>query len=112
MLAINGGMRIWYISGITNMRYGKYRLFSEAESLGLDPYNGDAYIFMSRNRSMLKIIRYSNHKRYLYGITYDSGYTFMRPVFDQSGTHYELDFRYLVALLECPVQKELQIKNN
>lgn len=44
MLAINGGTKLWYIEGITNMRYGKYRLFTEVQALDLDPYNGDAYI--------------------------------------------------------------------
>ena len=49
MFAINGGVKLWYIEGITNMRYGKYRLFSEVQALDMDPYNGDAYIFMSKD---------------------------------------------------------------
>ena len=36
MLAINGGVKLWYIEGITNMRYGKYRLFSEVQALDMD----------------------------------------------------------------------------
>ena len=48
MLGLNGGIRLWYIEGINNMRYGKYRLFCEVESLDMDPYNGDGYIFMSK----------------------------------------------------------------
>ena len=62
MLAINGGIKLWYIEGITDMRNGKYRLFSEVQALDYDPYNGDAYIFMSKDHRMLKIIRYKNHK--------------------------------------------------
>ena len=53
---------MWYMEGITNMRYGKYRLFSEVQALDMDPYNGDAYIFMSKDHRVLKIIRYKNHK--------------------------------------------------
>lgn len=34
MLAITGGLTLWYVSSVTNMRYGKYRLFAEVESLG------------------------------------------------------------------------------
>ena len=49
MLGIKEGVRIWYVSGITNMRYGKYRLFSEVEAAGGNPYNGDAYCIMSKN---------------------------------------------------------------
>ena len=55
MLGLNGGIRLWYIEGINNMRYGKYRLFCEEESLDMDPYNGDGYIFMSKDRQILKI---------------------------------------------------------
>ena len=36
MLAINGGVKLWYIEGITNMRYGKYRLFAEVQALDMD----------------------------------------------------------------------------
>ena len=92
MLAINGGVKLWYIEGITNMRYGKYRLFSEVQALDMDPYNGDAYIFMSKDRRMLKIIRYKSHKRLLYDITYENGYKFMKPVMKNHEVVYELDF--------------------
>lgn len=51
------------------MRFGKYRLFSEVQALDMDPYNGDAYIFMSKDRRILKVIRYKNHKRVLYDMT-------------------------------------------
>jgi len=33
MLGLNGGIRLWYIEGINNMRYGKYHLFCEVEAL-------------------------------------------------------------------------------
>lgn len=109
MLGLNGGIRLWYIEGINNMRYGKYRLFCEVEALDMDPYNGDGYIFMSKDRQILKIIRYKNHKRMLYDVTYEKGYKFMKPVMQNHEVVYELDFKYLVALLECPVILELNI---
>ena len=46
----------------TVVTIGKYRLFSEVQALDMDPYNGDAYIFMSKDCIVLKIIRYKNHK--------------------------------------------------
>lgn len=100
---------LWYIEGITNMRFGKYRLFSEVQALDMDPYNGDAYIFMSKDRRILKVIRYKNHKRVLYDITYEKGYKFMKPVMKNHEVVYELDFKYLVALLECPTINELEV---
>lgn len=37
MLAITGGIKLWYVSSVTNMRDGKYRLFAEVELLGENP---------------------------------------------------------------------------
>ena len=109
MLGLNGGIRIWYVSGITNMRYGKYRLFTEVEAAGGNPYNGDAYAFISRNRRMMKIIRYRAHKRYLYDVTFDAGYKFMKVKIENGEAIYEFDYKYMVALLECPVVQDLYI---
>ncbi len=109
MLALTGGVTLWYVSGITNMRYGKYRLFAEVELLGKNPYNGDACLFLSKDRQTLKIIRFKNHKRLLYDITYEKGYKFLQPVYKGNSITYELDFKYLVALLECPVVKNISV---
>ena len=48
MLALNGGIRIWHISDVVDMRYGKYRLLKVIEAKHLNPFNGDAYVFLSR----------------------------------------------------------------
>ena len=40
---------------------------------------------------------------------YEKGYKFMKPVMENHEVVYELDFKYLVALLECPVVQELHI---
>ena len=109
MLALTGGVTLWYVSSVTNMRYGKYRLFSEVELLGKNPYNGDAYLFLSRDRQTLKIIRFKNHKRLLYDITYEKGYKFLHPVYKGNVVVYELDFKYLAALIVCPVIKSISI---
>ena len=109
MLALTGGVTLWYVSGITNMRYGKYRLFAEVELLGKNSYNGDAYLFLSKDRQTLKIIRFKNHKRLLYDITYEKGYKFLQPVYKGNSITYELDFKYLVALMECPVVKSISV---
>ena len=109
MLAITGGIKLWYVSSVTNMRYGKYRLFSEVELLGENPYDGDAYVFLSKDRQTLKIIRFKNHKRFLYDITYEKGYKFLQPVFEGDTIIYEQDYKYLEALLECPIVKAISI---
>lgn len=50
MLAITGGVTLWYVSSVANMRYGKYRLFADVELLGKNPYTGEAYLFLSKDR--------------------------------------------------------------
>ena len=84
MLALNGGIRIWHISDVVDMRYGKYRLLKVIEEKHLNPFNGDAYVFLSRNRKTLKILRYDCDKVVLYDISYMKGYKFMKPVFKVS----------------------------
>ncbi|WP_455634893.1 IS66 family insertion sequence element accessory protein TnpB [Parabacteroides sp.] len=109
MLALNGGIRLWHVSDSTDMRYGKYRLLRIVQSKGRDPYNGDAYVFLSKNRRTLKILRYDHDKVVLYDISYKRGYRFMRPVYKNGELWHQLDFKYLVALLNCPSVKELKI---
>lgn len=109
MLALNGGIRIWHVSGSVDMRYGKYRLLRVIESSGRDPYNGDAYVFLSKNRKTLKILRYDHDKVVLYDISYMRGYKFMRPVYKNGELWHQLDFKYLVGLLNFPSVNELRI---
>ena len=72
--------------------------------------NGIVYSqLMSKDRQTLKIIRFKNHKRFLYDITYEKGYKFLQPVFEGNTVIYGLDFKYLAALLECPVVKIIGI---
>lgn len=80
--------------------------------MGKNPYTGDAYLFLSKDRQTLKIIRFKNHKRLLYDITYEKGYKFLQPVFKGDNIIYELDFKYLVALIECPVVKTIVFNIN
>ena len=74
MLGLNGGIKLWYIDNVTDMRLVKYRLFEIAKSKYPNPYNVDAFSFLSKNRRTLKIIRYENHKVILYDINYECGY--------------------------------------
>lgn len=71
MLGLNGAIKIWHISNVTDMRLGKYRLFSLAKDHFANPYNGDCFAFLSKNRRTLKMIRYDNHKIILYDISYE-----------------------------------------
>ncbi len=110
MLALNGGIRIWHIDCVTDMRLGKYRLFEIVKQKFPNPYKGDAYAFLSKNRQTLKIVRYDCNKIILYDISYEHGYKFMKPVYKDGQLWHQLDFKYLVALLNCPQRKEIKIR--
>lgn len=110
MLAITGASTIWFVPGITDLRKGRRNLLSSVRDLFPDPYNGDIFAFMSKDRRLMKFVKYEDHMYYLYEVEYERGYKFMEPVFvDGNLSHYQLDFKYLVALLKCPVIKELRV---
>lgn len=113
MLGITGGMNIWFIANVNDMRIGRRRLLEIVKDRFPNPYNGDLFAFMSRNRQLLKMVRYENHTYMLYELEYERGYKFMLPVYEDGHvTHFELDFKYLVALLKCPVISKLNISGN
>ena len=66
MLAITGGMNIWFIANVNDMRIGRRRLLEIVKDRFPNPYNGDLFAFMSKNRRLLKMVRYENHMYMLY----------------------------------------------
>ena len=59
MLAITGATKLYYVSGFTDMRSGKYTLANVVRnSFHRNPYNGDGYVFRSKNRKKVKILVY------------------------------------------------------
>ena len=116
MLAITGATRLYYVAGFTDMRYGKYALANVVRyQLHRDPYNGDGYMFMSKDRQKMKILVYSHNLYRLYDLSYDKGLSFMK-IENEDGTPVTgskpIDWKYLVALLNCPVRKKLIINSN
>ena len=112
MFGINGTMRLYYVSGIQDMRCGYYRLCEIVKSkLHRDPYNGDVYMFMSKDRRKVKLIRYENSAYYLYEKSFTNGLRFMRIEADNTtGTlSYKLDWKSFVAILECPVRGNIRL---
>ena len=116
MLAITGATRLYYVAGFTDMRYGKYALANVVRyQLHRNPYNGDGYMFMSKDRQKMKILVYSHNLYRLYDLSYDKGLSFMK-IENEDGTPVTgskpIDWKYLVALLNCPVRKKLVINSN
>ena len=116
MLAITGATRLYYVAGFTDMRYGKYALANVVRyQLHRNPYNGDGYMFMSKDCQKMKILVYSHNLYRLYDLSYDKGLSFMK-IENEDGTPVKgcksIDWKYLVALLNCPVRKKLIINSN
>ena len=116
MLAITGATRLYYVAGFTDMRYGKYALANVVRyQLHRNPYNGDGYMFMSKDRQKMKILVYSHNLYRLYDLSYDKGLSFMK-IENEDGTPVTgskpIEWKYLVALLNCPVRKKLVINSN
>ena len=113
MLAITGATKLYYVSGFTDMRYGKYALANVVRyQLHRNPYNGDGYLFMSKDRRKLKILMYAHGLYRLYDLSYDQDLRFMK-IESEDGTPLKssqaIPWKYLVALLNCPVRKRLLI---
>lgn len=110
MFGITGGMNVFYVQGVTDMRCGYHRLSEIVKTeLHRDPFNGDAYIFMSKDRRKVKLVRYENDGYYLYEKSFRNGFKFMRPVIEDEMTYWKIEWKYLVMLLECPVRVELRM---
>ena len=68
---------------------------------------GTAYVFTSRNQKLVKVIRYEHNECQLYMQKYDHGMSFVRLEFDGAKLIYVLEWKYLTALLSCPVIKRI-----
>lgn len=112
MLSITGSQNIWFITDIHDMRKGRRSLLQAVKDRFPNPYNGDIFAFMSKNRRLMKLAKYEDHMFVLYELEYERGYKFMEPVYEHNELRcFELDFKYLVALLKCPVISKLHIYN-
>ena len=57
MISIPSGMRVWLVTGYTDMRSGFPRLsFLVQETLKRDPHAGDLYVFRGKRGDLIKII--------------------------------------------------------
>ena len=102
MLTISGLKRFYYIPGMTDMRCGYNRLLQIVKQMTHhDPYNGDVFVFMSKDRRKVKMVHFENH-----------AYSFMLLEYcDEKGMKsYRMDWKDLVAVLESPVVKKLRLK--
>ncbi|MBP7359691.1 MAG: IS66 family insertion sequence element accessory protein TnpB [Prevotella sp.] len=113
MLAITGATNLFYVSGFTDMRCGKYTLANVVKNIfHRNPYNGDGYVFRSKNGRTVKILVYQMSLYRLYDLSYDDEYRFMNIEKDDGSPLdpvSSLEWKYLVALINCPVRRRILI---
>ena len=107
MFSLSGATKFKYIPNYKDMRGGYDKLHGVVCSLGGEQEEGTAYVFTSRNQKLVKIIRHEHNECQLYMQKYDHGMSFIRLEFEGTKPIYVLEWKYLTALLSCPVIKKI-----
>ena len=83
------------------------KLCGVIRSLGEDPEDGTAYVFTSKDQKIVKIIRHEHNECQMYYQKFDKNMSFVRLEFEGVLPIYVLEWKYLVAMLSCPVVKSI-----
>ena len=99
MLSLNEARRLYFCSEQVTFRVRHKGLRAYIKgSLGREPMNGDAYIFMSSDSTRVRVYYFNNGGEVLVEKILH-GSRFIRPVYDEKGKTHHMswsDFRYLV----------------
>lgn len=115
MLTINGLRNFYYVPDVTDMRCGYHRLMQIVKhKFHRDPYSGDVFLFMSKDRRKVKMIHFEKHAYYLHEKVFSNGYKFMKITYAEDDTEYsrpiyQVNWKQLVAFLEMPVVESMKI---
>lgn len=108
MLTINGLRNFYFLPHFHDMRCKAPRISEIIRSrYHRDPFNGDVYIFMSKDRRKVKMIHFENHAYYLHEKSFTDGYRFIRLEFKDNVLVYKIEWKSLVSVLESPVIKSI-----
>lgn len=106
MFSLNDSMKYWLYNQPTDMRKSYYTLSGiVSNSMGLDPYNGDVYIFMNKSRNRIKLLHWEPGGLVIYSKLLEAG-TFGNP----SNIHMDelagtIEWRDLVMIVEGIIEK-------
>ena len=93
-------MRYFLCPGKTDMRKGINSLCGVVQNqMGYDVRMGDVFIFISRNRSTIKLLHAEDGGLVLYIKRLEEG-TFRMPAYDPESRSYPMDWRDLVMMVE------------
>lgn len=111
MLNVSGLNRFYYIRNFTDMRCKHPRVLSVIrEQLQREPSAGDIFIFMSKNRRIVRMFSFDKRSYSLFEKKFSPGYQFMKVVKEGNETTYRIDWRDVILLLENPIIKSLSIR--
>lgn len=109
MFGLTGTLNYYLCDGFTDMRCSIDGLSKLVRTkMRQDPTNGDVFIFISKSRRLIKLLRYESDAYILYEKRLDR-HRFMRPVYDEQKRCYRMNWERFVLLLQGIVRKELLI---
>ena len=111
MLNVTGLNHFYYIRNYTDMRCKHPRVLSVIrEQLQREPSDGDVFIFMSKDRRIVRMFSFDKRAYSLFEKKFVPGYQFMKIVKVGDETTYRIDWKDVVLLLENPIIKSLSIR--
>lgn len=117
MLTINSLRNFYYVPDVTDMRCGYHRLMQIVKhKFHRDPYSGDVFLFMSKDRTKVKIVHFEKHAYYLHEKKFANGYKFMKIIYadddkERLNPIYQISWKQVVAFLEMPVVNTMRIQS-
>jgi len=100
MFSLNDTMRYFLCPGKTDMRKGMNSLCGVVQNqMGYDVRMGDVFIFISRNRTTIKLLHAEDGGLVLYMKRLEEG-TFRMPAYDPESRSFPMEWRDLVMMVE------------
>ena len=100
MFCLNDTMRYYLCPGKTDMRKGISSLCGLVhERMGQEVRNGDVFIFIGRDRNLMKLLHAEDGGMVMYVKRLEAG-TFRIPDYDSETNSYSMEWRDLVLMVE------------
>lgn len=100
MFCLNDTMRYYLCPGCTDMRKGISSLCGVVhEKMNSNVRNGDVYIFIGRNRKLMKLLHAEDGGMVMYVKRLEAG-RFKLPEYDEDSKSYSMEWRDLVVMVE------------
>lgn len=101
MFSLNDSMRYWLYNQPTDMRKSYHTLSGIVNnSMGLDPYNGDVYIFMNKSRNRIKLLHWEPGGLVIYSKLLEAGTFGSPPEMQEDTISGTIQWRDLVLIVE------------